>query len=134
MSVVFYVFCLHHSFCIILNVVLCSVLGTICVLQYNVLYWLVWYCLSGIVKYLKFSLEALVFLASISLSWDGNFQMRHTHIKCFHMTFLMKTFDFSFFSFHFLSSIYSAYHHHWIFFVHRCWCEVKYLVNSHGVE
>ena len=124
-------FLYYFQCCVVFSV------GTICVLQYDVLYWLVWYCLSGVVKFLEFCLEALVFLASISMSGDVMFEMRHTHIIFFTWLYWWNCLSFPFFFlfsfFHFLSSIYSAYHH-WIFFVHRCWCEVKYLVNSHGVE
>ena len=121
-------FLYYFQCCVVFSV------GTICVLQYDVLYWLVWYCLSGVVKCLKFSLEALVFWASISMSGDGMFEMRHTHIIFFTWLYWWNCLSFTIFSFfHFLSSIYSAYHH-WIFSVHRCWCEVKYLVNNHGVE
>jgi len=124
-------FLYYFQCCVVFSV------GTICVLQYDVLYWLVWYCLSGVAKCIRFmfgspGLLSLHFNVWRWYVWD------ETHpYYIFHMTLLMKLFEFyNFFLssfFHFLSSIYSAYHH-WIFSVHRCWCEVKYLVNSHGVE
>lgn len=100
--------CLHHSFCIIFNVVLCSVLGQF-LSSNDVLYWLVWYCLSGVVKFLKFCLEALVFLASISMSWDGMFEMRHTHIIFFTWLYWWNCLSFTIFFFLLFSIFYQAY-------------------------
>jgi len=64
-------FLYYFQCCVVFSV------GTICVLQYDVLYWLVWYCLSGVVRFLKFCLEALVFLGPpfqflemVCLRWD----------------------------------------------------------------
>ena len=96
-------FLYYFQCCVVFSV------GTICVLQYDVLYWLVWYCLSGVVKFLKFCLEALVFLASISMSGDVMFEMRHTHIIFFTWLYWWNCLSFTIFFFLLFSIFYQAY-------------------------
>ena len=119
-------FLYYFQCCVVFSV------GTICVLQYDVLYWLVWYCLSGVVKFLKFCLEALVFLASISMSWDGIFEMRHTHIIFFTWLYWWNCLSFPFFFFFLFSNFYQAYILHTII-EFSLFTDVD-VVNSHGVE
>jgi len=93
--------CLHHSFCIIFNVVLCSVLGQF--VSSNMMYCTDWSDIACLVlqNVLDLCLEALVFWASISMSGDGMFEMRHTHIIFFTWLYWWNFLSFTIFSFFF---------------------------------
>ena len=86
-------FLYYFQCCVVFSV------GTICVLQYDVLYWLVWYCLSGVAKCIRFmfgspGLLSLHFNVWRWYLWD------ETHpYYIFHMTLLMKLFEFNNFFF-----------------------------------